>query len=107
MSPMRGRAIGRRVVRTAATTAVVVGTAHVVSGAMAPKQQAAPQQEQAYEEAPQEVVYVQAPEAPAALPAAPSQEDVMAQLTQYSKMHDAGVLTDEEFAAVKAKLLGI
>jgi hypothetical protein len=107
MGVMRRRAIGRSVVRTAATTAVVVGTAHAVNKAMTPSQQAAPQEAQAYEEAPQEVVYVQAPAAPAALPAAPSQEDVMAQLTQYSKMHDAGVLTDDEFAAVKAKLLGI
>jgi hypothetical protein len=106
MGMMRRRAIGRSVVRTAATTAVVVGTAHVVNKAMTPSQQAAPQQEQGYEPAP-EVVYVEAPAAPAALPAAPSQEDVMAQLTQYSKMHDAGVLTDDEFAAVKAKLLGI
>ena len=103
MSPMRGRRIGRRVVRTAATTAVVVGTAAVVGGAIhGSQQQPAPQA------APEpEVVYVQEPAAPAALPAAAPEVDVMAQLTQYSKMHDAGVITDEEFAAVKAKLLGI
>ena len=109
MGIMRRRMVGRAVVRTAATTAVVVGTAAVVGGAVSgSKNQPAPQAAPAAAAAP-EVVYVQAPAEPvaAAAPAAPSQDDVMAQLTQYSKMHDAGVLTDEEFAAVKAKLLGI
>jgi Short C-terminal domain len=41
---------------------------------------------------------------PAAAPAAaPSMLD---QLTQLSELHDQGVLTDDEFAAAKAKLLG-
>jgi hypothetical protein len=30
----------------------------------------------------------------------------MAQLTQLGQLHDQGVLTDAEFAAQKAKLLG-
>ena len=30
---------------------------------------------------------------------------MMAQLTQLSQLHNAGVLTDEEFAAAKQKLL--
>jgi Bacterial membrane flanked domain. len=41
--------------------------------------------------------------APAALPAA---ENLMAQLTKLGEMKIAGLLTDEEFAAAKAKLLG-
>jgi hypothetical protein len=31
---------------------------------------------------------------------------MMDQLSQLARMHDAGVLTDEEFAAAKARLLG-
>ena len=38
-------------------------------------------------------------------PAAPAGID-MEQLKQLGELHTAGVLTDEEFAAAKAKLLG-
>jgi len=37
--------------------------------------------------------------------AAPAQPDMMAQLKQFADLHAAGVLTDEEFAAAKAKVL--
>jgi len=40
----------------------------------------------------------------AAAPAAGS--DLMSQLNQLAQLKDAGVLTDEEFTAAKAKLLG-
>ena len=45
--------------------------------------------------------------APAAAAAAPAGagDDLMAQLTQLAQLHQAGVLSDEEFAAAKAKLL--
>jgi hypothetical protein len=105
MGIVRRRSVGRQIVRTAATTAVVVGTAHAVSGAMNKGQEQ--QQQQYYEQPPAaepQVVYVQQP---AEQLAAPAEEDVMVQLQKYAKMHDAGILTDEEFAAVKAKLLGI
>jgi Short C-terminal domain len=46
--------------------------------------------------------YQQAPPAPAP-PQAPSMYD---QLNQLSDLHKQGALTDEEFAAAKAKLLG-
>jgi len=41
-------------------------------------------------------------------PAAPQepQVDVVTQLERIGKLHEQGVLTDEEFAAQKAKLLG-
>ena len=45
-----------------------------------------------------------APEPAAPAPAASS--PMIDQLTQLSSLHEAGVLTDEEFAAAKAKLLG-
>jgi hypothetical protein len=46
-----------------------------------------------------------APAAPVAAPAAPAAPDVTAQLQQLAQMKQAGVLSDEEFAAAKAKLL--
>ncbi len=55
---------------------------------------------QDYQQAPPQ--YQQAPP-PAAAPAAPSIYD---QLSQLAPLHDQGVLTDDEFTAAKAKLLG-
>ena len=49
---------------------------------------------------------------PAAAPAAAApaaagmSDDSMAKLKQLGELHESGVLTDEEFAAEKAKLLG-
>jgi Short C-terminal domain len=60
------------------------------------QQQAPPDNQQA---PPQ---YQQAPP-PAAAPAAPSIYD---QLSQLATLHDQGALTDDEFTAAKAKLLG-
>jgi hypothetical protein len=39
-------------------------------------------------------------------PAAPASPDPIEQLKQLGELHAQGVLTDEEFAAQKAKLLG-
>jgi putative oligomerization/nucleic acid binding protein len=61
------------------------------------QQYAAPPQQ--YAPPPQQ--YAPPPPAPAA-----SQTDVIAQLEQLGRLHESGVLTDEEFAAQKAKLLG-
>lgn len=80
-----------------ARTAVVAGTATAVSGSMHKKsaQNAAQQQEAAAQ--------VQAQQATAA-PAA-STEDRMAKIRELGQMKSEGLLTDEEFAAEKAKLL--
>jgi hypothetical protein len=44
--------------------------------------------------------------APAPAPAAPSTgSDAIAQLQQLASLHESGALTDEEFAAAKAKVL--
>jgi hypothetical protein len=37
---------------------------------------------------------------------APPDSDVLGQLTKLVQMHDSGALTDEEFSAAKARLLG-
>jgi hypothetical protein len=62
-------------------------------------QQQGYQQQQQYQQPPPQ--YQQAPPPPAA-PAAPSMYD---QLSQLATLHDQGALTDDEFAAAKAKLL--
>ena len=89
--------------RAAATTAVVAGTAGAVHHHQEQKyaNQAAAQQAAAAPAEP-EVVYVEA--APAPVTAAPSID--MEQLKQLAELHTAGVLSDEEFSAAKAKILG-
>jgi hypothetical protein len=46
------------------------------------------------------------PPPPAAAPAAPSMDDKLEQLKQLGELQAAGVLTPEEFAAQKARILG-
>lgn len=49
----------------------------------------------------------QAPPPPAPpAPAAPETSSMLDQLTQLSALHEQGALTDDEFTAAKAKLLG-
>jgi hypothetical protein len=51
---------------------------------------------------------VSAAPAPQPAPApAPAQPDLTTELTQLAQLRDQGILTDEEFAAKKAQLLGI
>lgn len=99
----------RRIVGVAATTAVVAGTAGAVRHHQDQKYAA---QDAANQPQEPQVVYAEAPApapAPAPVaapaPAASAGDDMMAQLTQLSQLHNAGVLTDEEFTAAKAKLL--
>lgn len=108
MRVVRRRAIGRSVVRTAATTAVVVGTAGAVRHAQDQKynNQAAQQQagqQQAYEQGLADA-QAQQPAAATAAPASAS-NDLNSQLMQLSQLHNSGVLSDEEFAQAKQKLL--
>jgi Short C-terminal domain len=86
--------------RMAARTAVVAGTATAVSGRVA-RRQASKYDQQAQEQEAQAE-----PAAPEAAPAEPEDDD-MAKLQQLAQLHSQGVLSDEEFAAAKAKILGI
>jgi len=93
--------------RAAATTAVVAGTAGAVRHHQEQKyaNQAAEQQaadQSAYE---QGVAAGQAAAAPVAAPAPSGGTIDMEQLKQLGELHDSGVLSDEEFAAAKAKVL--
>jgi hypothetical protein len=82
------------------------------------KRSQAGQDSQAYEDASQDAQLQQlqqqqavpaAPPAAAPAPAAPAggiTQDSMAELERLGKLHADGILTDEEFAAAKAKVLG-
>jgi Short C-terminal domain len=82
-------------IRGMARTAVVAGTATAVSNRVSRRQgsrwaaQEQPSAEPAY-----------------AAPAPPAAPDPIEQLRQLGELHQQGVLTDEEFAAEKAKVLG-
>jgi len=91
-------------VRGMARTAVVAGTATAVSGRVARRQNNrwARQEEQQY--AQQQAAAAPAP-APAPAPASGG-ESTIEQLKQLAELKDQGILTDQEFAAQKAKLLG-
>ena len=82
-------------IRGVARTAVVAGTATAVSNRVSRRQ--------ANRWAVQEEPVAPAPPPPPPPPPAP---DPMAQLTQLGQLHAQGILTDEEFAAQKAKILG-
>ena len=81
--------------RMAARTAVVAGTATAVSGRVQRRQAARYAQED------EEQYAQQAP------PPEAAEEDETAQLQKLAALHTQGVLTDEEFAAAKAKILGL
>ena len=87
----------RGLTRTVGRTAVIAGTATAVSGHVAHRQAARVQQSQA-----------PAPAAPAETAPAPAagQVDVIDQLSRLADLRDRGILTAEEFAVQKAKLLG-
>ena len=106
----RGGRIGRPgLLGTVTRTAVVAGTARATANAVdrraqrrgAEQQAYAQQQEQAYEA--QQAQYA-APPPPA--PAPDAGADLVAKLEQLGQLHQNGVLSDQEFAAAKAQLLG-
>jgi hypothetical protein len=92
--------------RMAARTAVVAGTATAVSGRVARRQAARydQQEPQQYAQEPQQQY---APEPQQYAPEAPAEDDATAQLQKLAALHTQGVLTDDEFSAAKAKILGL
>ena len=93
---MIGRPIARRgrpgLLGTAARTAVVAGTATAVSRRASQRHSAA-----VAGEAP--------PATPPAAPPAPQADDLISQLRELGQLRDQGVLTEEEFAIQKSRLL--
>ena len=87
--------------RGMARTAVVAGTATAVSNRVSRRQArrwGAQEEQEAY---PPQQEYAPPP---AAAPAAPA-SDPIEQLTKLAALKDQGILTEEEFAAQKAKIL--
>jgi len=84
-----------------ARTAAVAGTATAVSNRVSRRQgqRWAAQDQAAYPEQ----QYAEPPPAPAPAAAGPSRVD---QLREIAALKDQGVLTEEEFAAEKARILG-
>ena len=92
----------RPIARTMARTAVVAGTATVVAGGVQRHQaKKYGAQQQAAEPQP-EVVYAAAP---APEPAGGMTADAIQQLKDLAALKDQGILTEDEFAAQKAKIL--
>ncbi len=81
--------------RGVARTAVIAGTATTVSNRVSRRQAQKWGAEEAQQAPPQQ-------QAPAPAPAA----DPIAQLKQLGELRDSGVLTEAEFEAEKAKILG-
>lgn len=104
--------------RGIARTAVVAGTATAVSGRVQRRQaekyaqrdaqiyadREAAYEQQTYQQAAPQQAYQEA--APAAAPVAASQGDVIDQLQRLGDLKAQGILTEDEFAAQKSKLLG-
>ena len=90
---------GPGLVRAAATTAVVAGTAGAVRHRQDQKYASQDQAQYDQQMAEQQEM---APPPPAA---APAEDDKFAQLEKLAELQKQGILTDEEFAAEKAKIL--
>ena len=108
------RRMGRPgLVGTMARTAVIAGTATAVSGSIQKKQQAGAAQAQAAAEqqaaqgAPPPPPPSPAQAVPQDAPPAAGSGDLMDQLERLGNLKTSGLLSDEEFSAAKAQLLGL
>lgn len=105
------------VLRGMARTAVIAGTATATSNAV--NRRMATKNVEAYGNAQQQYTQQTQQQAPAMAvaagpapgvmvpPAAPAPEDPIAQLERLGALKAQGILTEEEFAAQKAKILGL
>jgi hemolysin activation/secretion protein len=106
----------RRLLRTAVVGGVAYGVGHHMATKSAQQQQTdaqqnaqiedMQQQQQYAQQAPPPPVYQQPAPPPPAAPTGLTPDDI-AQLKQLGQLHESGVLTDPEFEAAKAKILGI
>lgn len=101
-------------IRGVARTAVIAGTATAVSGRVQRRQaekytdrdaQIYADRNAAYQQDVQQQYAPPPPPPQAAAPAPAGGGDMIEQLKQLGELHASGILTDEEFAAQKAKLL--
>jgi hypothetical protein len=85
--------------RGVARTAVIAGTATTVSNRVSRRQAQRWQGQEEQQQAP-------AQQAPLPAPAPPAEQSTIEQLKELGALKDQGILTEEEFAAQKAKILG-
>lgn len=106
---MLRRRMGRPgLIGTMARTAVVAGTATAVAGGVQRRQQARADDDAQQEQMEADAAAYQAQQsAPPPPPPAPAEDDLLTQLARLGQMNQAGLIDDAEFAAAKAKLLGI
>jgi hypothetical protein len=95
--------------RTVGRTAAIAGTATAVSGRVAHRQNEkwAEQEQQQMAQQQQAAEAAQFRQQQAQAAAAPAADDEVAKLQQLAQLHQQGILTDAEFAAKKAQILGI
>jgi hypothetical protein len=94
-------------IRGVARTAVIAGTATSVSNRVSRRQYNRWSQQDEQQQAEQQQAEQQqaAPPAPAAAAPSAGSSDRIAQLQQLADLKNQGILTDEEFAAEKARIL--
>jgi hypothetical protein len=100
----------RRPIARMATTAVVAGTAAHMGAKSAQRNAAADQdqdQDQYQDQAPPAPAPADEPAAPEAAAPEAAESPQIEQIKQLAALKDQGILTEEEFAASKAKILGI
>ena len=101
----------RPLMRAAATTAVVAGTATAVSGRVARRQQAKAQPPTPTPATDPQAAVAAAPQGPSELDPMPPPPGgltpgAMAQLEELGALKEKGILTEKEFTTQKAKILG-
>ena len=100
-------------IRGVARTAAIAGTATAVSNRVSRRQatrwdqQAQAQQQQQGYGAPPPQQYAEPPPPPPPPAPAAEEDDMTDQLAKLANLHNQGILSDAEFAAAKAKVLGI
>jgi len=94
--------------RMATRTAVVAGTATAVSNRVSRRQanRWSQQEEQQYQAQQYQQQQAYAQQAPAPAPAPAAAPDSISQLKELADLKNQGILTDAEFEAQKAKILG-
>ena len=90
--------------RGVARTAVIAGTATAVSNRVSRRQAQRWQQQGTYPYDQQQPAYEEPP--PQYAPEPAPQQDMVQQLKDLAALKDQGILTEEEFAAQKARILG-
>ncbi len=114
LAPRRGPGLVGTMARTAVVAGTATATVNAVNSSQAQKQQAranAAAESQAIADLQAQMEQMQAQEMQAAIPVAPAapaaapQSELVVKLQQLADLHAQGILSDEEFAAAKAKAL--